>query len=188
MFSCRTLTRSAIVSCRTLQIAEPKALNLEKDYLAEPWNSGSFRICPILGVILVWTLTSHFRVIENNVISGSRICGPTALHNLRIWSKPLEIIGLRRVVPDRTSRDVAVKIWLRGSIMFATQASIMSPSTDSQHQVISSACSHPRAMVLIRLLPDEVVQSSGGCGPSSRRRMHDLSLFAFVVCLCSAPL
>ena len=42
MFSCRTLTRSAKVSCRTLQIAEPKALNLEKDYLAEPWNVGSF--------------------------------------------------------------------------------------------------------------------------------------------------
>ena len=35
------LTPSAKVSCRTLQIAEPKALNLEKDYLAEPWNAGS---------------------------------------------------------------------------------------------------------------------------------------------------
>ena len=30
MFSCRTLTRSAKVSCRTLQIAEPKAPNSEK--------------------------------------------------------------------------------------------------------------------------------------------------------------
>ena len=29
-----------------VQIAEPKALNLEKDYLAGPWNVGSFRICP----------------------------------------------------------------------------------------------------------------------------------------------
>ena len=28
-----------MVSCRTLQIAEPKARNLEKDYLAEPWNA-----------------------------------------------------------------------------------------------------------------------------------------------------
>ena len=36
-----------MVSCRTLQIAEPRALNLEKDYLAEPWNAGSFRKCPI---------------------------------------------------------------------------------------------------------------------------------------------
>ena len=47
MFSCRTLTFSAKVSCRTLEIAEPKALSLEKDHLAEPWNGGSFRICPI---------------------------------------------------------------------------------------------------------------------------------------------
>ena len=46
MFSCRTLTRSAKVSCRTLRIAEPKALNSEKDYLAEPWNAGSSRKCP----------------------------------------------------------------------------------------------------------------------------------------------
>ena len=46
MFFCRTLIRSAKVSCRTLQIAEPKALNSEKDYLAERWNAGSFRICP----------------------------------------------------------------------------------------------------------------------------------------------
>ena len=46
MFSCRTLTFSAKVSCRTLEIAEPKALNLEKDNLAEPWNAGSFRVCP----------------------------------------------------------------------------------------------------------------------------------------------
>ena len=45
MFSCRTLTFSAKVSCRTLEIAEPKALNLEKDNLAEPWNAGSFRVC-----------------------------------------------------------------------------------------------------------------------------------------------
>ena len=36
---------AVMFSCRTLQIAEPKALNLEKDYLAEPWNAGSFRIC-----------------------------------------------------------------------------------------------------------------------------------------------
>ena len=47
MFSCRTLTRSAMVSRRNLQIAEPKALNLKKDYLAEPWNAGSFRSCPL---------------------------------------------------------------------------------------------------------------------------------------------
>ena len=33
MFPCRTLTFSAKVSCRTLEIAEPKALNLEKDNL-----------------------------------------------------------------------------------------------------------------------------------------------------------
>ena len=46
MFSCRTLTRSAKVSCRTLPIAEPKVLNSEKDYLAEPWNAVSFRKCP----------------------------------------------------------------------------------------------------------------------------------------------
>ena len=50
MFSCRTLTRSAKVSCRTLQIAEHETLNLEKDYLAEPWNAGSFRKCPVLDV------------------------------------------------------------------------------------------------------------------------------------------
>ena len=48
MFPCRTLTRSAKVSCRTLQNAEPKALNSEKDYLAEPRNAGSFRKCPML--------------------------------------------------------------------------------------------------------------------------------------------
>ena len=47
MFSCRTLTFSAKVSCRTLEIAEPKALNLEKDNLAEPWNAGSFRVRPL---------------------------------------------------------------------------------------------------------------------------------------------
>ena len=35
-----------MVSCRTLQIAEPKALKLEKDYLAKRWNVGSFCICP----------------------------------------------------------------------------------------------------------------------------------------------
>ena len=46
MFSCRTLTFSAKVSCRTLEIAEPKALSLEKDHLAEPWNGGSFHLCP----------------------------------------------------------------------------------------------------------------------------------------------
>ena len=46
MFSCRTLTRSAKVSCQTLRIAEPKALNSERDYLAEPRNAGSFRKCP----------------------------------------------------------------------------------------------------------------------------------------------
>ena len=45
---CRTLSRSAKVSCRTLQIAEPKALNTKKDHLAEPWNAGSFRKCPQL--------------------------------------------------------------------------------------------------------------------------------------------
>ena len=55
MFSCRTLTFSAKVSCRTLEIAEPKALSLEKDHLAEPWNGGSFRICPLIrkGVVLI---------------------------------------------------------------------------------------------------------------------------------------
>ena len=46
VLSCRTLTRSAKVSCRTLQVAEPKVLHLEKDHLAEPWNAGSFRKCP----------------------------------------------------------------------------------------------------------------------------------------------
>ena len=46
MFSCQTLTLSAGVSCRTLQIAESKTLKLEKDYLAEPWNAASFRKCP----------------------------------------------------------------------------------------------------------------------------------------------
>ena len=55
MFPCRTLTtRSVKVCCRTLQIAEPKALNVEKDYLAEPWNVGPFgfaqlTLCPGLG-------------------------------------------------------------------------------------------------------------------------------------------
>ena len=48
MFSCRTLTRSARVCCRTLQVAELKALNFEKDSLAEPCHVGSFRICPRL--------------------------------------------------------------------------------------------------------------------------------------------
>ena len=52
ILSCRTLTPSAKVSCRTLQIAEPKALNLEKDYLAEPSTAGSFRICPFLEGVL----------------------------------------------------------------------------------------------------------------------------------------
>ena len=42
MFSCRTLTCSAKVCCRTLQIAVPKALHVEKDYPAEPANVGSF--------------------------------------------------------------------------------------------------------------------------------------------------
>ena len=42
MFPCRTLTRSEKISCRTLKIAEPKALHLEKDYLAKPWNAESF--------------------------------------------------------------------------------------------------------------------------------------------------
>ena len=37
---------AVMFSCRTLEIAEPKALSLEKDHLAEPWNGGSFRICP----------------------------------------------------------------------------------------------------------------------------------------------
>ena len=46
MFSGRTLARSAKVSCRNLQIAEPRALNLKKDALAKPWNVGSFRVCP----------------------------------------------------------------------------------------------------------------------------------------------
>ena len=40
--------RHSWVSRRTLEIAEPEALNLEKDNLAEPWNAGSFRVCPIL--------------------------------------------------------------------------------------------------------------------------------------------
>ena len=40
MFSCRTLTRSAEVSCRTLQIAEPKAMDLEKDYLSGKSKGG----------------------------------------------------------------------------------------------------------------------------------------------------
>ena len=38
MFSCRTLTHSAKVCCRTLQSPEPNAVNLEKDNLAIPWN------------------------------------------------------------------------------------------------------------------------------------------------------
>ena len=46
MFSFRTLTDSVKVSSRTLQIVEPKALNLEKGYLAELWSVGSFRKCP----------------------------------------------------------------------------------------------------------------------------------------------
>ena len=50
MLSCRTLTRSAKVCRRTLQVAEPKALNLEKGCLAEPWNVGSFRICPLIAL------------------------------------------------------------------------------------------------------------------------------------------
>ena len=40
IFSCRTLTRSEKVSCRTLRIAEPKPLKSEKDYLAEHCNAG----------------------------------------------------------------------------------------------------------------------------------------------------
>ena len=36
-----------MVSCRTLRIAEPTALNSDKDYLAEPSNAGSFRKCPL---------------------------------------------------------------------------------------------------------------------------------------------
>ena len=46
VFSCRTLTFSTKVSCRTPKVAEPKTLTLEKDNLAEPWNEGSFRKCP----------------------------------------------------------------------------------------------------------------------------------------------
>ena len=34
MFSCRTLTRLAEICCRTLQTAEPEALNLEKGFLS----------------------------------------------------------------------------------------------------------------------------------------------------------
>ena len=48
MFPCRTLTRSEKDVGRTLQVAQPKALNLEKDSLAEPWIVGCFRICPVL--------------------------------------------------------------------------------------------------------------------------------------------
>ena len=46
MFSCRTLTRSAKSCCRTLHIAEPKALNVEKDQLPNPGMWGSLRKCP----------------------------------------------------------------------------------------------------------------------------------------------
>ena len=46
MLSCQTLTRSAKVCGQALQTAQPKALDLEKDHLAEPWNVGSFRLCP----------------------------------------------------------------------------------------------------------------------------------------------
>ena len=44
MLSCRTLACSAKVHCRTLQIAEPEALKLENDYLAEPgmWDPFGF--------------------------------------------------------------------------------------------------------------------------------------------------
>ena len=38
---------NAKVCCQTLQIPEPKALNLQKDHLAEHWNVASFRICPL---------------------------------------------------------------------------------------------------------------------------------------------
>ena len=46
--SCRTLTHSAKVCCRTFQIAEPKVLSFEKDSLAKPWNVGPLRIYPVL--------------------------------------------------------------------------------------------------------------------------------------------
>ena len=41
-----SLAGSAKASCRTLQIAEPKALNLEKDFPAKPCNLGFLRKCP----------------------------------------------------------------------------------------------------------------------------------------------
>ena len=62
MLSCRTLTRSAKESCRALQIAEPKALNLEKDYLAEPWNVGSFRVCPLHPIFNYYIHILIFRI------------------------------------------------------------------------------------------------------------------------------
>ena len=65
MFSCRTLTFSAKVSYRTFEIAEPKALNLEKDNLTEPWNAGSFRVCPKV-------LWAHDVMLANR-ISGSKL-------------------------------------------------------------------------------------------------------------------
>ena len=67
MFSCRTLTFSAKVSCRTLEIAEPKALSLEKDHLAEPWNGGSFRICPQKGMAPETFLTRYEKRFEKSI-------------------------------------------------------------------------------------------------------------------------
>ena len=42
-------------------IAEPKALKLEKDHLAEPWNVGSFRKYPVLLVVGLTAFTKKMQ-------------------------------------------------------------------------------------------------------------------------------
>ena len=69
MFSCRTLTHSAKVSCRTLQITEPKAVNSEKEYHAEAWNAGSFRKCPPTAVV---TYSGRYRHIVSSMVGSFR--------------------------------------------------------------------------------------------------------------------
>ena len=84
MSSGRTLTCSAKVSCRTLQIAEPKALNLEKDYLAEPWNAGSFCICPNSHHLLSCFVRQVYKGGGGNGKWGILICLPVRRLSARL--------------------------------------------------------------------------------------------------------
>ena len=95
MFSCRTLTLSAKVSCRTLEIAKPKALNLEKENLAEPWNAGSFRVCQVQFLAHIF---GHKAILAGRarVCAGMCVCVCASLEAPRsrnLIRPPLPILG-----------------------------------------------------------------------------------------------